>query len=307
MVLITGGAGFIGANLVRLLAPQGWRLRLLDNLSSGRAEDVAGLPVELVQGDIQDPQAIARAMAGCRLVVHLAAHTGVVESVQDPDTDMAINVRGTLNLLKAAVAAKVERFLFASTGGAIVGEATPPLHEDMPPRPISPYGAGKLAGEAYCSAFYGSYGLKTLSLRFSNAYGPYSYHKGSVIAKFMRKILAGEELVVFGDGQQTRDFVYVEDLCRAIAAAMTADAPFGQPVQLGGGRETSLNELLAGLRQVVDGHPFPPVRYAAARPGEVVRNYVSLKRAGQFLAYAPRIDLAEGLARTWQWFLSWER
>ena len=138
----------------------------------------------------------------------------------------------------------------------------PPVHEDMAPHPISPYGAGKLAGEGYCSAFWGSYGLKTISLRFSNVYGPFSYHKASVIAKFFRQVQLGEPLTVFGDGEQTRDFLYVGDLCQAIIRALEAPLPFGQAIQLGSGRETSINQLVGLLRQVVGETIFPPVRYA---------------------------------------------
>jgi UDP-glucose 4-epimerase len=212
MILITGGAGFIGSNLVRLLAAAGYTLRILDNFSAGKASDLQDLPVTIQTGDIRHRQDVERAVAGVRHIVHLAAHTGVLDSIQDPETNMDINLRGTFQLLQAAVRQGVERFIFASTGGAIVGEVEPPVHEDMVPRPISPYGASKLAAEGYCAAFWGSYGLKTVSLRFTNVYGPYSYNKGSVIAKFFRRVLAGEELLIYGDGEQTRDFVMV-NLC----------------------------------------------------------------------------------------------
>jgi len=304
--LITGGAGFIGVNLVRALTPSARGIRVLDNLSAGRREDLENLPVELMVGDIRHYQAVDAAMEGVKVVVHLAAHTGVVQSVEDPSLDMSINVAGTLNLLQAAVRHGVERFIFASTGGAIVGAATPPVHEAMPPCPLSPYGAGKLAGEGYCSAFWGSYGLKTVALRFSNVYGPYSYHKGSVVAKFFRQILAQEQLTVFGDGKQTRDFVYVEDLCDAILNAVDADVPFGQPIQLGSGQETSINHLLVMLRTAVRPRDFPRVRYAPARSGEVRRNFVSIARAGKYLNFSPRNDLSRNLTQTWEWFQAQE-
>jgi UDP-glucose 4-epimerase len=300
--LITGGAGFIGANLIRSLSRTGTAIRVLDNLTTGRAEDLDGLPVELVVGDIRDRKTVDRVMAGVQIVIGLAAHTGVVQSVENPAEDMAINVAGTLNLLEAAVAHGVERFIFASTGGAIVGEAVPPVHEEMPPRPLSPYGAGKLAGEGYCSAFWGSYGLKTVPLRFSNIYGPFSYHKGSVIAKFCRQVQARRELTIYGDGEQTRDFLFVEDLCRAISLAMTAQVPFGEPIQLGTGKETTINALVGHLRQVVGADQFPPLRQVPARPGEVQRNFMNISRAWKYLHFAPATDLAAGLRKTWQWF-----
>jgi len=304
--LITGGAGFIGVNLVRALTPLARGIRVLDNLSAGRREDLENLPVELMVGDIRDHQAVDAAMEGVEMVVHLAAHTGVVQSVEEPSFDMSVNVAGTLNLLKAAVRQGVDRFIFASTGGAIVGAADPPVHEEMPPCPLSPYGAGKLPGEGYCSAFWGSYGLKTVAPRFSNVYGPYSYRKGSVVAKFIRQILAQEDLTVFGDGQQTRDFVYVKDLCDAILKALALEVPFGQPIQLGSGQETSINQLLELLRTTVRPWDFPPVRYVPPRKGEVLRNFVSIARAGKYLHFFPQADLAGNLRQTWEWFQSLE-
>jgi UDP-glucose 4-epimerase len=300
--LITGGAGFIGSNLIRALSGPEVEIRVLDNLSSGRAEDLAGVSVELVVGDIRDREAVDRVMTGVQIVIALAAHTGVVQSVENPAEDMSINVAGTLNLLDAARRHGVDRFIFASTGGAIVGEAVPPVHEEMPPRPVSPYGAGKLAGEGYCSAFWGSYGLKTVPLRFSNIYGPFSYHKGSVIAKFCRRIQARQTLTIYGDGEQTRDFLFVEDLCQAISAAMTAPLPFGEPIQLGTGRETSVNTLVHLMRQVIGEGQFPQVRHEPARPGEVWRNFMNISRAREFLNFTPATDLRTGLENTWEWF-----
>ncbi|MCX5892778.1 MAG: NAD-dependent epimerase/dehydratase family protein, partial [Deltaproteobacteria bacterium] len=215
--------------------------------------------------------------------------------------NMSVNVGGTLNLLRAAVDHRVQRFLFASTGGAIVGEAVPPVHEEMLPRPVSPYGASKLAGEGYCSAFFGSYGLQTIALRFSNIYGLYSHLKGSVVAKFFRRAQAGKELTIFGDGSQTRDFLFVEDLAEAIVTAAHVEVPFGQAIQLGTGQETSVNELVALMRQFA-GDNFPPVKYAPARAGEVQRNFVSIARAKKYLDFNPPTELAVGLKQTWDWF-----
>lgn len=300
--LIAGGAGFIGSNFIRAIPGGGTKIRVLDNLSSGRAQDLDKLPVELIVGDIRDRSLVDQTMAGVQIVVCLAAHTGVIQSVENPAADMSVNVEGTLNLLEAAVRHRVDRFIFASTGGAIVGEAEPPVHEEMPPRPLSPYGASKLAGEGYCSAFWGSYGLKTVPLRFSNIYGPFSYHKGSVIAKFFRQIQAHQELTVYGDGEQTRDFLYVEDLCRAILRAIQAELPFGQPIQLGTGRETSINDLVQEMRREVGEEHFPPVTYVPARPGEVQRNFVNISKARKYLDFDPTTDLITGLRKTWEWF-----
>jgi UDP-glucose 4-epimerase len=305
--LVTGGAGFIGINLVRALIPVAREIRVLDDLSSGKAEDLKDLPVDFRVGDIRDPQVVEEMTNGVEVVIHLAAHTGVLPSVADPDHDMRVNVAGTLNLLAAAVRHGVKRFIFASTGGAIVGDVSPPVHETMPPQPLSPYGASKLAGEGYCSAFWGSYDLPTVPLRFSNIYGPYSYHKGSVIAKFFRQIIAQEPLTIFGDGEQTRDFLYVTDLCQAIMTAVYQKIVFGQPIQLGTGRETSINTLVELMKNVVGEDHFPAVVYAPARIGEVRRNFVALDRAKKYLHFSSSTDLSKGLQETWEWFQTQSR
>lgn len=301
-ILIAGGTGFIGANLLRALSFIEGRIRVLDNLSSSRAQDIVGLPVDIIVGDIRDQKVVEEGVQGIRLVICLAAHTGVVQSLENPSENMSVNVQGTLNLLEAAIRHRVDRFIFASTGGAIVGEVTPPVHEDMPLRPASPYGASKMAGEGYCSAFWRSYGLKTVPLRFSNIYGPYSYHKGSAIAKFFRQIHAQQELTIYGDGEQTRDFLFVEDLCRAIISATYAELPFGEPIQLGTSRETSIKGILNLIRQVVGEEHCPPVCYAPARAGEVRRNFMNINRAKKFLNFTPTTDLLTGLNKTWRWF-----
>lgn len=241
-------------------------------------------------------------MRGVSSVIHLAAHTGVMDSITDPQANMQTNVVGTLNLLQAAVRHGVTRFLSASTGGAIAGDVVPPLHEEMPSCPASPYGASKLAAEGYCSAFWGSFGLKTLSLRFSNVYGPFSYHKGSVVANFCRHILMGKDLIIYGDGEQTRDFLFVEDLCRAVVKALHADLPYGRAIQLGTGRETSINQLLALMRCVIGEDRFPAIKYVSSRQGEVLRNFVSIERAKQYLDFQPNTGLEQGLIKTWEWF-----
>src|SRR5271155_1852220 len=247
--LVTGGCGFIGTNLISRLASLGHRIRVLDDLSMGKREDIEHYGVDLQIGDIRDLPVMKKACAGIDTVVHLAAHTRVIESVTDPELNFEINAAGTMNVLLACRDAAVQKMIFASTGGAILGEQEPPVHEGMVPRPVSPYGAGKLAGEAYCSAFFGSYGLNTIALRFSNVYGPFSYHKGSVIAQYFRDLLQGRPLIVYGDGSQTRDFVFVEDLVEAVLLAEQIDPP-GDVFQIASGRETSLNELIALIRQL---------------------------------------------------------
>jgi UDP-glucose 4-epimerase len=300
--LVTGGCGFIGVNVVTRLAGQGARVRVLDNLSLGHREDIDPLGVELLVGDIRDEATAAKACQGIDVVIHLAAHTRVIESVTNPELNFEVNAKGTLNMLLAARHAGVKKFIFASTGGAILGEQDPPVHEEMVARPISPYGAGKLAGEAYCSAFSSAYGLNTIALRFSNVYGPYSYHKGSVVAQFFKNLIQGEPLTVYGDGEQTRDFLYVDDLVDAVLLADKADV-HAEVFQVASGRETSIRDLISAMKKSVPEFKAE-IRCEPARAGEISRNYADIAKARQMLGYDPKTRLEDGLRNTWNWFLS---
>lgn len=298
--LVTGGCGFIGTNLISRLARQGATIRVLDDLSMGKYEDIQEYGVELQKGDIRERAAVAKACDGIDVVVHLAAHTRVIDSIESPELNFQINAQGTLNVLLGCRNAGVKKFIFASTGGAILGEQEPPVHEGMVPRPVSPYGAGKLAGEAYCSAFHGSYGLCTSALRFSNVYGPFSYHKGSVVAQFFRNIMSGKPLVIYGEGHQTRDFLYVEDLAEAILLADQRDAP-GEVFQIASGRETSVLSLIEEMKRVLPDVKMD-VRFEPARTGEISRNYASIEKARRLLGFDPKTQLGDGLRNTWRWF-----
>src|SRR3954454_1038015 len=223
LVLVTGGAGFIGASLLRRL-DSSYEVRVLDSLARGSRELLpADRDIELVVGDIRDPDAVARGTRGADLVIHLAAFGSVVDSITDPFENFDINARGTLEVLRGAADAGVERFVFASTGGAIMGDQAPPIDESSLPWPISPYGAGKLCGEAYLHAFAGSFGMRPVALRFANIYGPYSAHKKGVVTRFIRAALGGGTFEIFGDGTASRDYLHVDDLCRGIIAAADAD------------------------------------------------------------------------------------
>ncbi|HEY1727978.1 MAG TPA: NAD-dependent epimerase/dehydratase family protein [Candidatus Baltobacteraceae bacterium] len=300
-VLITGGCGFIGSNLIDLLrrhAP--CEIRVLDNCTSGSERDIAGFNVELIVGDIADAAAVAKAVKGVDLVVHLAADTRVVESISAPQRNFQTNVVGTFNLLCSMRELGVSRIVNASTGGAILGEIDPPAHEDIAAAPVSPYGASKLAAEGYCSAFAGVYGFSATSLRFANVYGPRSYHKGSVVAHFFKQLMAHQELVVYGDGTQTRDYVFVEDICDGIMRAMNL-AQSGV-FQLGTGTPTSLNELIALMQRVVGDDLPVHVRYESFRGGELRRSWCDITKARRVLNFDPKTSLANGLAETWEWF-----
>ena len=299
-ILITGGAGFVGTNLCRHLCAQGgYRVSVLDNETMGNRSDLADLDVTFVHGDVRDTEVLARVVPGQDVIVHLAAHTRVVESASDPVGNFDVNARGSLALLEAARRHGVAQVVAASTGGAILGEAPVPIHEDMPARPLSPYGASKLAMEGYLSAYAGSYGMTTCALRFSNIYGPYSYHKGSVVATYMRALVKDEPLTVYGDGSQVRDYLYVGDLVAGIARAITARA---QGVyQLGRGEGTRLDDLIAVLKDAT-GRPAARVVHEPARAGEVHTTYCDIAKAQRAFGYAVPTDLGDGLRRTWAWF-----
>ena len=300
-MLVTGGAGFVGATLVRRLAAAGHRVRVLDNYSTGDASYLAGAGAELVEGDIRDNAALDAALAGIGAVVHLAAAGSVVKSVQDPVPNFDVNVTGTFRVLDAARRAGVERIVQASTGGALIGDATPPVDEFSLPKPLSPYGASKLAGEGYAHAFAQSYGMRTVALRFANVYGPWSAHKQGAMTLFFRAIQAGEPIVIYGDGSASRDYTHVEDISRALELALDRDVPGGTVLHIASGVETTVTEL-ARLCCDAAGAPDHPVEYRPRRAGEVGRNFASYDLARQLLGYAPSISREDGIRSTWRWF-----
>ena len=324
--LITGGCGFIGRNLL-LRASQNANaaFRVVDDLSTGTREDLAALTdfreldaadrsidwsdwsrarVELIRADVRVAAVALRVTAGADVAVHLAANTGVGPSIEDPMQDCTINVVGTLTYLEACRLNAVRRFVFASSG-ASVGECKPPIHEELAPHPASPYGASKLAGEAYCSSYARSFGLGTVALRFGNCYGPLSGHKTSVVAKFIREAFAGKCWEIYGDGGQTRDFIYVEDVIDAIILAGTAGSLEGEIFQIASSTETTVSELATKLAAILKSRGVrpPDMRYANARVGDVVRNYSDTTKARARLGWSPKVSLNEGLDRTVRWFL----
>ena len=283
-----------------MLLARGVAVRALDDLSRGSRGYLDGLDVEILEADVRDEDAMARAVEGVDTVVHLAAFGSVVESVQDPLPNFDVNVRGTLVVLRAAAQAGVGKVVFASTGGAIMGNAEPPVDEGTLPWPISPYGASKLCGEAYCHAFAGSFDLPAVALRFANVYGPISAHKKGVITNFIRRALRREPLVVYGDGSATRDFLYVEDLCDGICAAV--EAPLvDEVVHLASGEETSIGDLANLILELTDAADVP-INYEERRRGEVEKTFARPDRAAELLGFAPSHTLADGLRKTVGWF-----
>ena len=323
--LITGGCGFIGTSLIKhLRAKGGHTVRVIDNLSVGTREDLSKatefietdasktVPLhaanrdgmcELVVGNILDEALALKVCGGADVIVHLAANTGVAPSVQDPRSDCVNNVIGTLNYLESARQNSVKRFVFASSG-APVGEVEPPIHEELPPHPVSPYGASKLAGEGYCSAYFHTFGVETVALRFGNVYGPGSDHKNSVVAKFIRQAMQGETLEIYGDGKQTRDFIYIDDLIRAVIFAAKAEGIGGEIFQIATNEETTVSDLADKLLPILANSGFKDVevRHAVLRLGDVRRNFSDTSKAQRLLGWEAELELAEGLERTVGWF-----
>jgi len=314
--LITGGCGFIGVNLIETLLASGQsNVRIVDNLSAGdtsRLEAICELVevqeadlsesfsgVQLVVADILDSQTAISAGKGVDVVVHLAANTGVPQSVADPVSDCKPNVMGTLNYLESSRVNGIRKFIFASSG-APVGNATPPIHEDIVPHPVSPYGASKLAGEAYCSAYYHCFGIESVALRFSNVYGPRSGHKGSVVAAFFVKAMGGQPVTVYGDGSQTRDFIFVADLVDAVLKSAFKSGVGGEVFQISTGIETSVNSLIQVMNQVFREASLDPVivQYEGVRAGDVLVNYSDASKAKRELNWEAVTKLSAGLKLT---------
>ena len=301
--VVTGGAGFIGSNLVHALLQAGHRVRVLDDLSTGRPvnlDDIAG-DIELIHGDIRDRDAVARAVTGAQLVFHEAAIPSVARSVADPITSNEVNVTGTLNVLVAARDSNVERVVYASSAAVYGNADSLPLHESMPTRPASPYGASKLAGERYLEAFTRTWGLPTIALRYLNVFGP-RQNPGSdyaaAIPRFISCTLAGEVPTVFGDGEQARDFVFVDDIVRAnLLASVAPEAAWGRAFNLGRGERRTVNELLVAIRSLIPGdHPDPI--HAPPRPGEIRDSWSDITVAREALRYQPLTGFEDGLRLT---------
>jgi len=310
--LVTGGAGFIGSNLARALLEAGHRVRVLDNFLTGRRENLAGLAerfggaFELVEGDVRDAAAVRRAVRGADFVLHQAALPSVPRSVADPVLTNEINVGGTLSVLVAAREEKVRRVVFAASSSAYGDTPELPKRESMTPSPRSPYAAQKLLGEHYMRIFHELYGVETISLRYFNVFGPRqdpTSTYAAVIPRFIAAVLSGTPPVVYGDGRQTRDFTYVDNVVQAnLRACEAPSAACGGVYNVACGERVSLLEILEILYRLA-GRRVPP-RFEPPRPGDVRDSLADISRAREVLGYAPSVFFADGLERTFAFFRS---
>ncbi len=304
--LVTGGAGFIGSELVRQIAARGERVVIIDNLVNGRRENVEQVlsdRVSLVTADVRNIGALTPYLDDVHAVYHLAC-LGVRQSVHSPFENHDVNATATLHLLAACRAAGVPRFVYVSSSEVYGTAKWAPMSEDHPAFPSTVYGASKLAGECYTRAYYRTYGYPTVIVRPFNAYGPRSHHEGDsgeVVPKFLLRCLAGKPMVIFGDGTQTRDFSHVSDTAAGILLAGEHDQAVGDTINLGSGLEVTISDLAAQIAAVI-GRPGAPVEHDAPRPGDVLRLCADVSHARRAIGYHPQVTLAEGLARLLDWY-----
>jgi nucleoside-diphosphate-sugar epimerase len=303
--LITGGAGFIGANLGHALVARGESVRILDDFSAGRIENLHGIEdrVEIVRGDLRDPATVTRAVEGTEIILHQAALNSNPRSIKEPGPTNAVNVGGTLLLLEAARAARVRRVVYASSSSVYGDTPGLPKTEDMPLSPKAPYGVSKLAAEHYCRVFTQVYGLETVSLRYFNVFGPRQHpdsEYAAVIPRFLRRMLTGRQPVVFGDGEQSRDFTAVENVVAANLVAAAAARGIGDVFNIACGQRSTLNQLVGWLNQLL-GTDLSPV-YEAPRPADIRHSYASIRKAEATLGYQPTLGVEEGLRQAVEWF-----
>ncbi len=304
--LVTGAAGFIGRSIAAALLKRGEEVRGIDNFITGKRGNLGGLEaMEFVEGDLTDPQQCARACEGIEIVFHEAALASVPRSVADPAATNLHCVTATLNLLVAARAARVRRVVYAGSSSAYGDTPTLPKQEDMLPNPISPYAVAKLAGEQYMRAFARVYGLETVVLRYFNVFGPFqdpTSHYSGVLAIFCRRMLVGEQPTIYGDGEQSRDFTYIDNVVHAnlLAAEAPAEKVAGQMMNVATGSRCTLNETFNILRELT-GYKGKPT-YHASRSGDIRDSLADIRRAGELLGYSPVVDFREGLRRTVEWY-----
>lgn len=305
LYLVTGGAGFIGSHLVHELVRRGERVRVLDDFSTGRRENLQSVigQVEVIEGSLTDPDTVERAVAGVTYILHQGARPSVPRSIQDPAGTHAANVTGTLNLLMAARRSGVRRVIYASSSSVYGDTPTLPKEEGMPSRPRSPYAVSKLAGELYCQVFHTVYGLETVSLRYFNVFGPRqdpASEYAAVIPRFITAMLGGHRPTIYSDGQQSRDFTYVQNVVEANLQALFSPQAAGMTINVACGERHTLLQLI-GLLNAILGTELEPV-FAPSRDGDVRHSQACTTLAQEVLGYESGVGLREGLERTVEWF-----
>ena len=306
ITLVTGGAGFIGSHIASALSAHGARVRILDDLSTGHREnlDEIGGDIDFVQGSVADEELLAKAFENVELIFHEAAIPSVPRSVEAPRNTHVASVDGTFSLLLAAKEAGVKRVVYAASSSAYGDTPTLPKAEQMPPDPLSPYAVAKLVGEYYCRVFTRVYGLETVSLRYFNVFGPRqdpgSQYSG-VVSRFISSLLNDERPVIFGDGEQSRDFTYIDNVVAANLSAASSATASGKVINIANGQRITLNELLQELKQLT-GRTDVTAEYREPRVGDVRHSLADISRAREFLGYESKVDLREGLQRTLDWW-----
>jgi nucleoside-diphosphate-sugar epimerase len=308
IALVTGGAGFVGSHIASALLAEGARVRVLDDLSTGHRENIdeIGGDVDFIQGSVADEGRLGKALEGVELVFHEAAIPSVPRSVKVPQQTHVASVDGTFSLLLAARDQKVRRVIYAASSSAYGDQPTLPKSEQMSPDPLSPYAVAKLVGEYYCRVFTRVYGLETVSLRYFNVFGPRqdpgSQYSG-VVSRFISSLLSGERPVIYGDGEQSRDFTYIDNVVGANLKAAEASGASGKVINVANGMRITLNQLLAELKDLTGTHDVE-AEYLEPRVGDVRHSLADISMARELLGYESKVDLREGLQRTIDWWKS---
>ncbi|MHC4696208.1 MAG: SDR family oxidoreductase [Planctomycetota bacterium] len=306
-ILVTGGAGFIGSHLATKFVDLGHHVRVLDDFSTGRRENLAPIltKIELIEADMRDPEVCRRACAGVDFVFHEAAIPSVPKSVDDPQPSHDANVTGSFNLLRASVEHEVRRFVYAASSSAYGDTKESPKHEGITPGPLSPYAVQKLAGEHYARAFYECFGLETISLRYFNVFGPGQDPKSqyaAAIPAFVSRMLHGESPTVYGDGTQTRDFTYIDNVVHGNILAMEIERTCGESVNIACGGAVSINQVISEIKRLL-GSAVEPA-YTERRPGDVMHSCADVTLAGTLLGFEPVVGFEEGLRRAIDYYRS---
>ena len=303
--LVTGGAGFIGSNLVKRLLEKGYSIRVLDNFATGLRENLTDFikDIELIEGDIRDFWTVVKATKGIDYIIHQAALPSIPRSIDNPLTTTEVNINGTLNILEAARFNSVQRIIYASSSSVYGDSPQMPKKEDMKPMPKSPYAITKLAGEEYCMSFYNLYGLETVALRYFNVFGPRqnptSQYSG-VIPKFINMLKNKQNPTIFGNGKSSRDFTYIDNVVDATILAVEKEAAVGNIINIACNKAYTLNDLVEKLNKIMD-IKIPPI-YRPEKLGDIKHSLADISKAKNMLGYKPRIDFEEGLKRTIDWW-----